>query len=297
MLHATSMPASPAACIGHHHESPYRSACLQQFNETKQRDLEALLEACKWQRLEFKPLDVGCNMRHASPGKEPCSGSDGNEQIMHGLTEATMRPIAATDVRVERCGHASDDHEWEVHRIGPFTTTGGNDWTQVQLPALDSRHAPGTRLAISEYFLGSTSNEGKLLPYPPLHQHHFHVEEHKADWFAGGLITHGDDQCHAHNGGVACLVRRHAPGHVQWVTTPLSVDCDINDVRTAGSPPLTHWAVIALKQENANLRTTNELLRRSHETVLRENRQLQAKLERLEGVFVHGGEEAPSPAR
>ena len=40
---------------------------------------------------------------------------------------------------------------------------------------------------------------------------------------------------------------RHAPGHVQWVTTPLSVDCDINDVRTAGSPPLTHWAVIALK--------------------------------------------------
>jgi len=148
--YATSMPASPAACIGHHYESPYRSACLQQFNETKQRDLEALLEACEWQRLEFKPFHVGCNMRRASPGKEPCSGSDGNEQIMHGLTEATMRPIAATDARVERCGHASNDHEWEVHRIGPLTTTGGNDWTQVQLPALHSRHAPGTRLAISE---------------------------------------------------------------------------------------------------------------------------------------------------
>ena len=58
-----------------------------------------------------------------------------------------------------------------------------------------------------------------------------------------------------------------------------------------------HEELVALKQENANLRTTNELLRRSHETVLRENRQLQAKLERLEGVFVHGGEEAPSPAR
>ena len=81
--------------------------------------------------------------------------------------------------------------------------------------------------------------------------------------------------------------------------------------------------LVALRQENANLRTTNELLRRSHETVrrdgwmagsvdrcrqtdrqtesshsqpitaypnihqqvLRENRQLQAKLERLEGVF------------
>ena len=52
--------------------------------------------------------------------------------------------------------------------------------------------------------------------------------------------------------------------------------------------------VLALRQENANLRTTNELLRRSHETVLRENRQLQAKLERLEGVFVG---DVTSPAR
>ena len=95
--------------------------------------------------------------------------------------------------------------------------------------------------------LGSTSTEGKLLAYPPLHQHHFHVEEYKADWFAGGLIAHGDDQCHAHAGGVACLVHRHAPGHVQRVTTPLSVDADVNDVRAAGSPPLTHWAVVALK--------------------------------------------------
>jgi len=56
-----------------------------------------------------------------------------------------------------------------------------------------------------------------------------------------------------------------------------------------------HSELVALKQENANLRTTNELLRRSHETVLRENRQLQAKLERLEGVFVGG--DAGSPSR
>jgi hypothetical protein len=35
----------------------------------------------------------------------------------------------------------------------------------------------------------------------------------------------------------------------------------------------------------AQLRTTNELLRRSHEQVVRENQQLQAKLERLEHIF------------
>ena len=43
--------------------------------------------------------------------------------------------------------------------------------------------------------------------------------------------------------------------------------------------------VAALKQEVAQLRTTNELLRRSHEQVVRENQQLQAKLERLEHIF------------
>ena len=252
-MQATSLPASPSTCPSGPHE--YRTACLLQFNETKQLELEAILRACKWQRLEFKPADVGCDVRQASPRKRPCSGSVGNTQVMHGLTEGAMRPLSSSGtrwfgggVRVERCGHhAGAEHEWEMHRIGPFTTTGGNDWTQVQLPALHSRHKLGTRLAVSEYFLGSTSTEGKLLAYPPLHQHHFHVEEYKADWFAGGLIAHGDDQCHAHAGGVACLVHRHAPGHVQRVTTPLSVDADVNDVRAAGSPPLTHWAVVALK--------------------------------------------------
>lgn len=43
--------------------------------------------------------------------------------------------------------------------------------------------------------------------------------------------------------------------------------------------------VAALKQEVAQLRTSNELLRKSHEAVVKENQQLQAKLERLELVF------------
>ena len=257
MLHAESTPASPAACASLPHDSPYRTNCLQQFNESKRRDLEAVLRACKWQRLEFKPTRAGCNSRRANLAwSNPCSGSDGGAEILHGVTEGTMRPLAVSrpgwlvsggGVRVERCGHVGDGREWEVHRVGPFTTTGGNDWTRVLLPALHSRHAPGTRLAVSEYFVGSTSTDGELLPYPALHQHHFHAEEHKADWFAGGLIGHGDDQCLASSGGVACLVRRHAPGHVQWVTTPLSVDCEVNDVRAAGSAPLTHWATVALK--------------------------------------------------
>ena len=41
----------------------------------------------------------------------------------------------------------------------------------------------------------------------------------------------------------------------------------------------------ALRHELAQLKTSNELLRRSHDSIVRENQQLQAKLERLEHVF------------
>ena len=43
-----------------------------------------------------------------------------------------------------------------------------------------------------------------------------------------------------------------------------------------------------LRQEVAQLRSTNELLRKSHEDVLKENQALQAKLARLEHVFASG---------
>ena len=46
MLHAESTPASPAACASLPHDSPYRTNCLQHFNESKRRDLEARCSRC-----------------------------------------------------------------------------------------------------------------------------------------------------------------------------------------------------------------------------------------------------------
>ena len=73
------------------------------------------------------------------------------------------------------------------------------------------------------------------------------AEEWGATIFAGALISHGDDQCRQTDGGVACLVRRMPPNHVQWLRSPLSIDCDVNDVRANGSEPLTHYVVVALR--------------------------------------------------
>ena len=243
MLRATSTPATPSACSNFH--STYASACRLQFDVSKQREVETLLHSCEWKVEELK----------FGPACFICGPSRDGTRVEHGPTPQTMRPIAAARVRLERCeppparngSQSGGSWHWEMFRIGPLNTTGGNDWTHVHVSALASRYPRGSQVAISDYFLGSTSTDGKLLPYPPLHQHHFHIETVDASIFAGALISHGDDQCKAADGGVACLVRRMPSDHVHWLKTPFSVDADINDVRARGSKPMTHWAVMAIK--------------------------------------------------
>ena len=58
-----------------------------------------------------------------------------------------------------------------------------------------------------------------------------------------------------------------------------------SDSATVSERDMAVQRAAALEKEVGNLRTTNELLRKSHEQVVRENQQLQAKLERLELIF------------
>ena len=214
----------------------YRAACSSQFDLQKQQSLETLLGLCSWQSLPIIAAPLSA--------------------IKQGPTRASVSPVDRTRVRLERCSPApasATESTWEFHRIGPFNTTGGYDWTSVALPALPSERASRqgrpseARVAVAEYALGSVSTAGRLLPYPPIHQHHFHVEESGSAVFAGALITHGDDQCLAAEGGVACIVRRLPPGYAQLLHTPLSVNVDVNDVRAANSAPRTHWLLIAVR--------------------------------------------------
>lgn len=50
-------------------------------------------------------------------------------------------------------------------------------------------------------------------------------------------------------------------------------------------PTGCHQEVMAVEQEVRQLRSSNELLQRSHDALLRDNQQLKTKLERLEEVF------------
>ena len=166
--------------------------------------------------------------------------------------------------RVERCQRGDFESEpasasalgaLELHRIGPFTTQGGKDWTSTNLvnnsylgeswkwPAISDQRVLGVR----EYFLGAYDGASSLLGYPPIHQHHFHVESRS--WFPvqGAMITHGDDQCVHEEGGINCDIRRMPTGYALPMHLPLPVFFDQQDVRAVGSANFTWYALIAVR--------------------------------------------------
>ena len=130
-MRATSGPASGGACAAHN--STYAAACRLEFLTSKQREVEVLLSTCNadenWEPLEYTP----------GPRCLMCGPSLDGARVEHGPTPQTMELITPSRVRLERCTrqsmHSLADGgdprwNWEVHRIGPFNTTGGNDWVR-----------------------------------------------------------------------------------------------------------------------------------------------------------------------
>ena len=197
-------PATLESCVDAF-PAEYRAACVSQFDETKQVNIEQLASACTWVPHE----DVVMSAHGPPPYID----------LEHDYT-----------VSYERCVQSTPTGEvWELARVGPWTTTGGIDWNSVlsssyacdlhdsvgggfdipiekqklpgmanqmstrcnvalrppDLPFFEDQFAwtrGGTAdghlvVAISEYMLGAISPSGRLLGYPPIHAHHLHIEE------------------------------------------------------------------------------------------------------------------------
>ena len=188
---------------------------------------------------------------------------------VHGTMELTQR------LRAGVCQAAMHDATWTTMIIGPFVTQGGYDWTSAYLPNVffdvirekeDSRAKaeameeefeddddedvrkvaaqPRHFYGVQAFFAAPIDIDGRVLSWPPLHVHHF---EAMPLGTTGVMVTTGDSLCTLTGtegsdetecygmdlgGGVAV----HAP--------PLPMDLDMNDVRPAGSPPLT-WSLHA----------------------------------------------------
>jgi hypothetical protein len=133
-------------------------------------------------------------------------------------------------------------------RIGPFYTTGGYEWSGLAATVNSSFLKPyrGELYAFRQWAMGSMDTDNALLPFPPIHQHHFH--------FAGGLTSepddinvHADSQCHAAEGGVDCLSHR-APDGFAWILADrLWLIHEFNDARSNHSGYLETWTFLSME--------------------------------------------------
>jgi len=178
---------------------------------------------------------------------------------------------------------------WTFARFGPALTTGGNDWTSGAFPfdvhggdwatgprlveflkkdevdmygpmpfglkAAPASYSPTEHASVSGYYLGSTTAAGKMIPYPPLHKHHFHfLESTSQDTQEAILTMHGDAECEEAKGGPACGIRLFPDGYAMRVGRAFGMHAQVNDVRASGSPNLEHYFVAALRLDERPIR-------------------------------------------
>ncbi|GBG32821.1 Hypothetical Protein FCC1311_090462 [Hondaea fermentalgiana] len=138
-----------------------------------------------------------------------------------------------------------------IDRVGPFYMPGGYDWASgswQDVGGLRRSHMGKTFSVMGGMFLPTFAN-GTAIGYPPLHIHHAHLFAYTArselakktlhgyqsnsDLHHVLVQAHGDSECHASEGGLACLLDELADdeGHLLYdQQTGFSGDFDLNNV-------------------------------------------------------------------
>jgi len=248
----------------------FRENCLALFKPKKRSELEAVTSSCKWKSEPWKPKlyspyraafsglqDNVAPVAHQGPGSIP-----DQESLVDDSTWQFERCFAGSRDVVP--GKTSARGAWEMVRVGPFTTFGGKDWTSLLFTDLDfgrdwhwkNKAGEPRVFAVRDYVLGAINPRGELLSYPPLHMHHYHIEDthnprdkdHPGQiGFNGRMITHGDDYCTHSSGGADCTIRRMNDGYATMMQLPLLLTADVNDVRAANSSGMSWYLLAAIR--------------------------------------------------
>jgi hypothetical protein len=135
---------------------------------------------------------------------------------------------------------------WYTQRLGAFRSTGGDDWWRMSW--LMENLAGKETMGFGAHVFGVFDDNNKLLPNPPIHMHHIHVNPVSNDvysisqerwWNLRLLEHHGDWQFLDSMDSIG----QDYHGQVKWLQGELpSVNAECNDLRPAGSPPLS-WFV------------------------------------------------------
>ena len=177
----------------------YREMCSNVFDEQKRFQFESQLTVCEEHRL--------------------WSAAGGKFSIVHERADKSRD--TSTNEPWQSCVDVKSG--WVVYRSPLLVSTGGYDWWHFNGERLDPRveltqanHShDGTTFAVHEYFLGTANNEGVILGYPPVHEHHFHIEDALTKSAYDEVVTHGDDECLLASGGTNCNIRRFPSGYLE----------------------------------------------------------------------------------
>ena len=87
-----------------------------------------------------------------------------------------ITPPVSGEVKIGKCTQDFEDGRWHVHRVGPFTTTGGFSWTQLDFWDVGDFEAllkERPRLSVARVFNGPV--DATLGQRMKLHEHHTHL--------------------------------------------------------------------------------------------------------------------------
>jgi len=194
------------------------------------------------------------------------------------------RDVASVDGRPKtvRCvgKEETEDGTWHVQRIGPFRSTGGNDWWQFAYldmfgfnGSIGEKHrilgdGEGSSYGLTGHWSGPITPDGRPIGLPPLHIHHIHLTEGAGfTWSSdildcvvrgyncpdGGMIFahHGDKQLHQEddqrNGGIHTFGEDYGSNWAKKIYEAISGTGEINDLRPAGSPEIEWWYQTAVR--------------------------------------------------
>ena len=167
-----------------------------------------------------------------------------------------------------------------MERYGKFSGHGGYDWSAVRnledVGGLQNR-MNGKSVAFVGGMAAPIYANGTIIGYPPLHIHHAHIlpyadKDERQEKIHGSFAdhhdilhqSHGDTECHAEEGGLACLLTVLDPGMVRVVanaTSGLRANFEVNDVRPMGSNPFDYWfenvVMFAPYERNSMQRSTH----------------------------------------
>lgn len=152
-----------------------------------------------------------------------------------------------------------DDTSTKEIVIGPFTSTGGNDWWTIHWEdeMFDDRLAPH-RVAIRDHRISlvADSPSGVELGFPPLHNHHTSIvlgpNAADPDGLSAWLELQADFQCPGEAEGFSCLNRDLRPlgYYIPFQSDGNMVGISlVNDVRAPNSPPMVWYLKTTIRYE------------------------------------------------